>query len=147
MVSLPDAAREVIEAGHLGHLVTLNADGSPQVSAVWVGVDGDELVTAHLSGAQRKLRNLRRDPRVVLSFEGEGDNGIGMRDYLVVHGRARIQSGGAPELLQRLAEVYVGPGTTFPPMDNPPEGYVLRISVERVGGQGPWLADEDDAEA
>jgi PPOX class probable F420-dependent enzyme len=137
-VRLPDSARELIERGTLGHLVTVNPDGSPQVAIVWVGVDGDELVTAHLSGAQQKLRNVTRDPRVVVSFEAPTANAVGMRDCLVVHGRARITEGGAPELLARLAQVYVGPGTRFPPMPNPPAGFVMRITPERIGGQGAW---------
>jgi hypothetical protein len=62
-----------------------------------------------------------------------------MRDYLVVHGRARITEGGAPQLLQRLARVYVGPDTRFPPMPEPPPGFVLHITPERIAGQGPWL--------
>jgi PPOX class probable F420-dependent enzyme len=136
--TLNEAARALIASGRLGHLVTINADGGPQVAIVWVGVEGDELVTAHLRGDQQKLKNLRRDPRVVVSFEAETDNGVGMRDYLVVYGRAEIAEGGAPELLQRLAHVYVGPGTRFPPMDNPPPGFVLRIRPERITGQGPW---------
>jgi hypothetical protein len=76
----------------------------------------------------------------VVSFEAPTTNAIGMRDYLVVHGRARITEGGAPELLGRLAQVYVGPGTTFPPMPDPPPGFVTHVSVDRVGGQGPWVA-------
>ena|SRR5438552_17371046 len=139
-VELPESARALIDSGALGHLVTLNRDGSPQVAIVWVGMDGDELVTAHLSGAQQKLRNVSRDPRVVISFEAPTANGIGMRDYLVVHGRARITEGGAPELLQHLAQVYVGPGTRFPPMSDPPPGFIMRITAERITGQGPWLA-------
>jgi hypothetical protein len=59
-------------------------------------------------------------------------------DYLVVRGRAHVEEGGAPELLQRLAQTYVGAGTKFPPMDNPPSGYVLRITPEHVSGHGPW---------
>ena len=51
-VRLPESARAVIDSGALGHLVTVNPDWSPQVAIVWVGIDGDELVTAHLSGAQ-----------------------------------------------------------------------------------------------
>jgi PPOX class probable F420-dependent enzyme len=140
MVSLPESARALIESGRLGHMVTLNADGSPQVAIVWVGIDGDELVTAHLNPRQQKLKNARRDPRVVLSFEADESNGVGMRNYLVVRGRARVEDGGAAELLRRLAQVYVGPGTKFPPMAEPPAGCVLRIAVERVGGQGPWTA-------
>jgi PPOX class probable F420-dependent enzyme len=138
MAGLDRAARELVASGALAHLVTLNEDGSPQISVVWVGVDGDELVSAHLDGRQRKLRNIRRDPRVSLSFEGTGTNPIGMRDYLVVHGTARITEGGAPELLHQLAQTYIGPGTVFPPMPDPPPGFISHITVERVGGSGPW---------
>ena len=135
---LNSAARAVIEGGALAHMVTVDADGSPQVSVVWAGLDGDEIVTAHLDGRQRKLANLRRDPRVVFSFEGSTANDYGMRDYLVVHGEARLVEGGAPELLHRLAQTYVGPGTDFPPMPNPPPGFVARTRVVRVAGSGPW---------
>lgn len=138
MVVLNQAARELIESGALAHLVTVNDDGSPQVCVVWVGIDGDELVSAHLDGRQRKLRNVRRDPRVALSFEATTDNGIGMRHHLVVHGEARVTEGGAPELLHRLAQTYIGPGTVFPPMPDPPPGFITHIRPTRVGGIGPW---------
>ena len=138
MAGLPEAARELIESGALGHLVTLNPDESPQVTCIWVGLDGDELVSGHLAASQRKLQNVRRDPRVTLSFEGTRVHPPGMKEYLVVHGRARIEEGGAPELLQRLAYVHLGPDVKFPPMDDPPPGFTMRVTVERVGGVGPW---------
>jgi PPOX class probable F420-dependent enzyme len=137
---LNEAARDLIRSGALAHLVTINDDGSPQLSVVWVGLDGDELVSAHLDGRQKKLANIRRDPRVAVSFEAETANDVGMRHYLVVRGRARITEGGAPELLHDLAQVYVGPGTTFPPMPDPPPGFLTHITVERVAGNGPWVA-------
>lgn len=136
-MTIPDSVAELLGTSPLGHFVTVNPDGSPQVSVVWVGIEDGELVVGSI-GPRQKLRNVERDPRVVVSFEGLGDNGIGMRDYLVVHGRARVTEGGAPELLQRLAYGYVGPGVTFPPMPDPPPGYVLRITPERYGGHGPW---------
>jgi PPOX class probable F420-dependent enzyme len=102
VAALPDSARELIESGALAHLVTLNADGSPQVSCVWMGLDGDELVSGHLR-RQQKIRNIERDPRVVVSFEGTRVHPPGLKEYLVVHGRAYVTEGGAPELLQRLA--------------------------------------------
>ena len=136
---LPDAARALIESGSLAHLVTLNPDGSPQVTCVWVGLDGDEIVSGHLRD-QQKLRNVRRDPRVSLSIEGTELQPPGLKQYLVVHGRARITEGGAPELLQELAYRYLGPDVRFPPMDDPPPGSVLRIEVERLTGIGPWAA-------
>jgi PPOX class probable F420-dependent enzyme len=136
---LPQSARELIESGALGHLVTLNRDGSPQVSCVWIGLEGDELVAGHLPEHQ-KVRNIRRDPRVVVSFEGTRIHPPGLKEYLVVQGRAYVTEGGAPELLQRLAHVYLGPDVTFPPMPDPPPGYVTHIQVERVGGVGPWTS-------
>jgi PPOX class probable F420-dependent enzyme len=136
-MEIPEAARRVLEGPGLAHLVTLEGDGRPQVSIVWVGLDGDEIVAAHLP-EHRKIRNIRRDPRVALSVEAGTRNEIGLDEYLVVHGHARVTEGGAPELLQRLAHVYLGPEVKFPPMDDPPPGYITHITVERIGGVGPW---------
>jgi PPOX class probable F420-dependent enzyme len=135
-VELPAPARAVIESGRLAHLVTVNADGSPHVTIVWVGLDGDEIVVGKLF-VDQKVRNIRRDPRVSLSIEAEGDQ-HGMQHYLVVEGTARVTEGGAPALLHDLAQRYVGPGTPFPPMPDPPEGFVIRISPAKVRGMGPW---------
>jgi PPOX class probable F420-dependent enzyme len=140
VVAIPDDVREVVESGALAHLVTLNPDGSPQVSCIWVGVDGDELVSGHLNGGQRKLRNVRRDPRVSISLEaGTGDT-MGMRHYVVMRGRARLTEGGAPNLLQQLAYTYIGPNVSFPPMPDPPPGFVMHIEIDRIGGFGPWAS-------
>jgi PPOX class probable F420-dependent enzyme len=137
VAEIPPEARAVLESDALAHLVTLNADGSPQVTCVWVALDGDEIVAGHLF-PQQKLRNIERDPRVTLSVEDKATNDIGMRQYLVIHGRARVTEGGAPELLRELAQTYIGPGTEFPPMPDPPPGKVTHITPERFGGVGPW---------
>jgi PPOX class probable F420-dependent enzyme len=137
-MKLPVSARALVESGRLAHFVTLNPDGSPQVSCVWVGLDGDEIVSAHLFAGQQKLRNVRRDPRVSLSIEGSEIQPPGLLQYLVVHGRARLTEGGAPALLQELAHRYLGPDVTFPAMPDPPPGIVMRVEVERLGGIGPW---------
>ena len=136
-MSIPDSARALLEGPALAHLVTLNANGSPQVSIIWVGVDGDEIVAAHMAERQ-KVRNIRRDPRVAISIEANTLNERGLVEYLVLHGRARITEGGAADLLQKLAHIYLGPGVKFPPMNDPPEGFVTHITVERIGGVGPW---------
>lgn len=131
-------ARALLESDALAHFVTLNPDGSPQATAIWVGLDGDEIVSGHMAH-RLKVRNVERDPRVLLSVEGRGLNAMGLRQYLVVQGHARVQRGGAAELLQRLARVYLGPDVTFPPGGAPPDaGYVLRITPERISGVGPW---------
>jgi PPOX class probable F420-dependent enzyme len=136
-MKLPETARRLVESDALAHLVTLNPNGSPQVTCIWVGLDGDEIVSGHLAD-QRKLRNVKRNPRVALSIEGAEIQPPGLKQYLVVHGTARLVEGGAAKLLQRLAHVYLGPDVKFPPMDDPPVGHVMRISVERIGGVGPW---------
>jgi PPOX class probable F420-dependent enzyme len=137
VAKIPDSARGVLEGPALAHLVTLDPDGRPQVSIVWIGLDGDELVAAHLP-EHRKVRNIRRDSRVAVSVEAGTRNEMGLNEYIVIHGRARITEGGAAALLQELARTYLGPDVEFPPMDDPPPGYITHISVERIGGVGPW---------
>jgi PPOX class probable F420-dependent enzyme len=139
MAPLSDSVRTVLEGRHLAHLVTLNADGSPQVTIVWVGLDGDEIVAGHLAPHQ-KVRNIRHDDRVALSVETGRTGPHGLDEYLVVYGTARITDGGAAELLQRLAHTYMGPDVRFPPMDDPPPGFVTHITVDRIAGQGDWDA-------
>lgn len=139
MTTFPDSARQLIEAGKLASLVTLNGDGSPQVTLVWVGLEGDEIVSGHL-GMHQKVQNVRRDARVALSIATDHVGESGLTEYLVVYGTARVTAGGAPELLQRLAYVYIGPGVKFPPMDNPPPGFVTRITPDRFAGVGPWAS-------
>jgi PPOX class probable F420-dependent enzyme len=142
MQVLGAAARRLLESDALVHLVTINPDGSPQVSCVWVGLDGEEIVSGHMTPRQ-KLRNVERDPRVVLSVEARTHDGLGLREYLVVHGEARVEEGGAADLLQRLAYVYLGADVTFPPPEHSgPGGYVLRVTPQRVGGVGAWTRGE-----
>jgi PPOX class probable F420-dependent enzyme len=137
MTSLPGSARAVLESPALAHLVTLNPDGSPQVSIVWVGLDRDEIVAGHLP-EHRKVRNIRNDSRVAVSIETGNRNAMGLNEYLVIYGTARITEGGAAELLQKLARTYLGPDARFPPMDDPPPGYITHIRVDRISGVGPW---------
>jgi PPOX class probable F420-dependent enzyme len=141
-IPIPDAARALLDGDAVAHVVTLNADGSPQVTAAWVGVDGDEIVLATLPD-QRKLRNLRRDPRIAISIPSGVVNDWGLLEYLVVYGTARVTEGGAPELLQRLAHTYLGPDVVFPPMPNPPPGFITRVTPDRFGGVGPWNPPRD----
>lgn len=140
-MKLNDSARQLV-GSEPATLVTNNRDGSPQVSVVWLAlqstVDGDdELVTAHLQEHQ-KVRNIRRDPRVALTFVSTDRSGPFV-PYLSIKGRARIEEGGAPELLERFVTARFGPGTGFPPPGAPP-GYLTRITIEKVAGVGSWTS-------
>ncbi len=75
MPEIPGALRELIESGPMVHLSTVNPDGSPHVTVIWVGLDGDDLVSTHMKD-NVKLRNIRRDPRVALSFDGPRESGV-----------------------------------------------------------------------
>jgi PPOX class probable F420-dependent enzyme len=136
-IPLPEAARQLLESDAVAHVVTIDEDGRPQITAAWVGIDGDEIVLATLPD-QRKLRNLRRDPRIALSVSSTTTNEWGLLEYLVVYGTARVTEGGAAEILQSLAYTYIGPDVVFPNMPDPPPGFVTRITPERLGGVGPW---------
>ncbi|MGE0217987.1 PPOX class F420-dependent oxidoreductase [Mycolicibacterium sp.] len=134
-MKLDESARALIGAGADATLVTLNPDGSPQVSVVWVAVrstpDGDELVTAHLHD-YRKTRNIRRDGRVAVTILAPPIAGV-PTPYLSITGTAAVIEGGAPELSVELAEAMLGSSEHFPPPDAPP-GFVTRIRIEKVGG-------------
>lgn len=143
-LKIPQEIREIVANGPLVHLTTLNQDGSPQVSVVWAGIvenvgdREDEFVFAHMLEHQ-KVRNVRRDDRVALSFMGNGKNDMGLDEYVVVYGRATITEGGAAGLLQELAHIYLGPDVAFPPQsvrDRP--GYITHVRPERITGVGPW---------
>ena len=135
---MDDAVRRVLESDALAHVATIDSDGRPHVTLAWVGLEDDEVVFATL-GDQRKLRNVRRDPRVTISIATDRTNDFGLREYLVIYGSARVTEGGAPELLQNLAHTYLGPEVKFPPMPDPPPGYVTRVAIESLAGIGPWV--------
>src|SRR5919206_827857 len=135
-MKLNDAARELIGEGTDATLVTINPDGSPQATVVWMALestpDGDELVAAHLT-EYKKTRNIRRDPRVAVTILSTKHPPHQQTPYLTITGTARIEEGGAPALLKKLAKVMLGSDEHFPP-PNAPEGLLTRIKIDKVGG-------------
>jgi PPOX class probable F420-dependent enzyme len=137
LTALPTELRALIETGPLTHLSTINADGSPQVTVIWIGLDGDDLVSGHMSH-HRKLRNIERDPRVVLSFQAPRDHGAVLSPYAVLRARATVEpSERAWDLLDRFTKVYMSPEDEFPAPKGP--GFIVRYEVERISGVGPWV--------
>lgn len=140
-MEIPQALRDLFATGPLATVVTIDPDGTPHVTLAWAGIEGDELVMATFFNlTQRKLRNLRRDPRVVVSVQAKEHTGQGLWPYAVVQGRVnRITEGGALDLMDRLSEFYIGPGQRYP-MREVPDGVVVHVTIDRVYGQGPWAA-------
>jgi len=130
-VSLNGAVRKLLDAANFAVLATINPDGSPQTSVVWIGRDGDDLVISTAAG-RRKERNIRRDPRVSLSVIDRDDP----ERYAEIRGLATVSEDAGRELAAALGEKYDGPGGGQPFLDLPPEvvRVVVRITPAHVAG-------------
>jgi PPOX class probable F420-dependent enzyme len=128
---LNDAVRKLLDEPNPAVLATVNSDGSPQTSVVWVGRDGDELLISTAAG-RRKERNIRRDPRVSLCVYDQADP----EQYAEIRGRASVTDDIGRALAVRLAEKYEGPGAGEAFLQLPPEvvRVVVRIVPEHLAG-------------
>jgi PPOX class probable F420-dependent enzyme len=122
----------------VAHVWTTNPDGSPQVSVVWVIAQGDDIVFGTDTSSQ-KAKNLRRDNRIVLSIEDTERNARGFQRHLVARGRARISPGPDPQLMDRLAQKYLGLDRHPLALRDSPTSVVVRARIDRISGIGPWV--------
>jgi PPOX class probable F420-dependent enzyme len=130
-VSLNEAVRKLLDEPNHAVLGTVNRDGSPQTSVVWVTRDGDDVLISSAAG-RRKDRNMRRDPRVSLSVWDAADP----ETYAEIRGLAVVTEDAARELAVQLAEKYDGPGAGEEFLQLPPEvvRVVVRITPQHVAG-------------
>jgi PPOX class probable F420-dependent enzyme len=136
MATIPQSVHEFVAGGLWAHVVTMKRNGDPHVNMCWAGFDGDEIVFASFFDSKRAGR-LRRDPRVTLSFQARDYDGNTLFPYLVIKGHATVTDGGAIEVMDHLAQWYIGPGSTYPARDMP-SGWTFRVTIDKVYGQGPW---------
>jgi PPOX class probable F420-dependent enzyme len=130
-VVLKEAAIEILDRPNPAVLGTINPDGSPQTSVVWVGRDGADLVVSTADG-RRKARNIARDPRVSLCVYDQDDP----EQYVEVRGLATVAEDPGRQLAVALAEQYEGPGAGQEFLRLPPEvvRVVIRITPVRIAG-------------
>ncbi len=140
MPSIPAQAQTVLGSDAVAHVWTRNPDGSPQVSVVWVIAHGDEILFGTDAQSQ-KAKNLARDNHIVLSIEDEERNERGYQRHLVIRGRATIEPGPNPQLMDRLAAKYTGLQRHPLSLRDSPTSVVVRVEVERLSGVGPWIDD------
>jgi PPOX class probable F420-dependent enzyme len=101
--SLSDTDRAFLDSGEFAVLATVDQDGSPQSSVVWLRTDGPDLLISTVQG-RRKEGNLRRDPRASVLVYSRSDP----TTYLEVRGTVTITPDGGRELIDELARRYTG---------------------------------------
>ena len=143
MSTIPATAQAMLGTDAVAHVWTNNADGSPQVSVVWVVAQGDEILFGTDVNSE-KAKNLRRDSRVILSIEDVERNERGFQRHLVIRGCATIEPGPNPELMDRLARKYTSLRRHPLAMRDSPSAVVVRVAVERLSGVGPWINESAD---
>jgi PPOX class probable F420-dependent enzyme len=132
-LTLPQSVKKLLQDKAYGHVVTFNAQGKPQLTMVWMDVDGDE-VTFNTAEGRNKPRNLRRDPRIIVSVQDRNDP----QAYVVFHGKGRVTEPGADDHIDKLAKRFLN-ADKYPFRRPGEKRLVVRISVDRIGGFGPKM--------
>ena len=125
--SLPEGVKKLFLAPNFAHLATLMPDGSPQVSPVWVDVEGDRILVNTAEG-RAKPRNVRRDPRVAISIHRQ-DNPY---SSAFIRGRVvEITHEGAEDHIHKMAKKYLGQDR-YPYLQPEEQRVILVIEPEQV---------------
>ncbi|MBG7603332.1 MAG: PPOX class F420-dependent oxidoreductase [Actinobacteria bacterium] len=140
MFDISAQAEALLGSDAVAHVWTQNPNGSPQVSVVWVIARGDEILFG-TDAASQKAKNLRQDSRIVLSIEDTERSERGFQRHLVVRGRAEIEAGPDPALMDQLAMKYLGLERHPLALRDSPTSVVVRVKIDRISGVGPWVDD------
>ncbi|MBI4270290.1 MAG: PPOX class F420-dependent oxidoreductase [Candidatus Rokubacteria bacterium] len=132
-IALPQSVQRILQDKAYGHVVTYNAAGQPQVTMVWMDVEGNDVLFNTADG-RLKPRNLRRDPRIIVSVQDRNDP----QSYMVFHGAASVTEPGADQHIDKLAKRFLGVDKY--PFRRPGEKrLIVRVKVDRIGGYGPKM--------
>ena len=130
-VKIPPSLSKVLEDKAYGHVVTFNAKSNPEVTMVWMDVDGDEVLFNTAEG-RRKPGNIRRDPRVIVSVQDRNNP----QAYAAFYGKGRVIEAGADEHIDKLAKRFLG-ADKYPFRQPTEKRLIVRIAVDRISGMGP----------
>ena len=135
-IPLPQSVKKILADKAYGHVLTYNRDGSPQLTMVWMDVDGDQ-PTFNTAEGRIKPRNLRRDPRIMVAVQDRNDP----QAYVLLYGKAQLSAEGADGQIDKLAKRFLGLDEY--PWRQPGEVRLsVPIDVERIGGLDakgqPW---------
>ena len=122
------AAARILSGPHLAILSTINRDGSPQASAIFVKSDGDDILFSTIKG-RRKTVNMQRDPRVNLLVHGLPVGGEGI-SYATLSGTVQLADDRDGSFHQVIYDLRMGGGT--PPPEPGAERLVVRLRPDRI---------------
>jgi len=126
-LTLNDASRALLDAKNFATIATINPDGSPQTSVVWIKRDGDDVLMSTVVG-RKKDKNLRRDPRVSVSVFDLAQP----YNYVEIRGTVQLVEEGGRELIDELSNKYTGADYT----NDGPEAVrvVVRLTPDKITG-------------
>ncbi|MEL7157813.1 MAG: pyridoxamine 5'-phosphate oxidase family protein [Actinomycetota bacterium] len=130
----------------VAHVWTSNPDGTPQVSVVWVLVQDDEILFG-TDAASRKAKNLARDPTILLSIEDVERNERGFQRHLLIRGSAAMEPTVSSAVVDELCRKYTGLSSHPLALRDSATAVTVRVSVDRISGVGPWVAEQAVAPA
>ncbi len=140
MTTLPPSTYRLFETDRYATFITINPDGTPQTSLMWVSRDGDDLLFG-VEDFRVKTRNLRRDPRITVMIEDDRNDPHGLRQYLIVRGTVTFHGPGIVDewaaFMDKQSHRYLGTDFPFPNRFSP-TGLIGRIKPDRISGVGPW---------
>lgn len=132
-IALPQSVKNLLEDKAYGHVVTINKDGSPQITMIWMDVDGD---TPQFNTAEGRVKpsNIRNNPNVIVTVQSKDDP----QAYAAIYGKATVTTEGADDQIDKLANRFLGLDSY--PFRQPGEQRLLvKIDVEKIRGMGPKM--------
>jgi PPOX class probable F420-dependent enzyme len=132
MAAIPDEAKHLLEGKNFAHVATINADGSPQVSAIWIGLD-DDLVTFNTAEGRLKTKNLHRNPDVAISITNQENP----YENLILQGKVvEMTADGADDDIDALAKRYLD-ADSYPFRQPGEERVIVKIEPQKVNHANP----------
>jgi len=130
VAALTDKSRALIDAPNYAFLATVDEDGAPQVSPVWIDRD-DDTILVNTGTGRVKDRNMRRDPRVALSIATE----VNAYDKVDIRGHVVeiVEGEEADRHIDKLAKKYTGEDR-YPDRREGEERVIFRIEADRIHG-------------
>ena len=132
-IALPQSVKTLLENKAYGHTVTINKDGSPQITMVWMDVDGD---TPQFNTAEGRVKpdNLRNNPSIVVTVQSKEDP----QAYAAIYGKATVTTEGADAQIDKLAKRFMDLDS-YPYRQPGEQRLLIKIDVEKIRGMGPKM--------